>query len=94
MRYAPTHRLAVGVCPCGKRVFRNRKEARKAAREVHPGESLVAYECPEAARDGVWHYGHDETWRRPPRQVESPSCPQSVRKGIAAVAAATMRAAG
>lgn len=42
-------------CPegCGKRAYRNRREAKRAARRYHPGDHLSAYPCGQ-----LWHYGH------------------------------------
>ncbi len=46
--------LQRGVCSrCGKRVYATRKAARKAARDLHPGEALQAYRC-----GSIWHIGH------------------------------------
>jgi hypothetical protein len=45
---------------CNKRSYRSRKDARRAAKTFHPGESQRTYECP--ARAGMWHYGHRPDW--------------------------------
>ena len=94
MRPQKQHRSNKGTCgACGKQSFGSRKEARLAARQSHPGDQMSAYECRERPGSGVWHYGHSHLWRVPPKQVETPGCPATARAGIAAVAAATMRAA-
>ena len=54
-RAVATHPSAVGTCPnCGKVQYPTRRAARKAARELHPGEpGLRAYPC-----GAYWHFGH------------------------------------
>lgn len=52
--------LAVGTCPrCGKRSFTSRRNARRAARAIHPDTPLRAYRCGQH-----WHYGHTPDWVR------------------------------
>lgn len=42
-------------CPeTGKRGWVSRADAKKVARNVHPGEHMSAYKC----RCGYWHLGH------------------------------------
>lgn len=57
---------------CGKLVFMTRKDARGAARRVHPGEhGMSAYECTHALADGItglYHYGHTMKGGRNARQ--------------------------
>lgn len=44
----------VGRCvACGKARFFSRKQARRFARRVLPGEQFSIYEC-----TGFWHFGH------------------------------------
>jgi hypothetical protein len=40
---------------CGKQTYLSRKEAKRVAKTVHPGEDLNAYRCPHG--EG-WHIGH------------------------------------
>ena len=40
---------------CGKRTFRNRRDARAMAKQI-PGAHMTAYRCPVDA--GGWHLGH------------------------------------
>lgn len=59
-RHIPPQALAVATCPvCGKRSFKSRRDARRAARAIHPGEVLRAYKCGEH-----WHVGHTPDWVR------------------------------
>ncbi|RKT82734.1 hypothetical protein SAMN05421805_104205 [Saccharopolyspora antimicrobica] len=50
-----------GRCPtCGKKVYGNRRAARRAAKRLYPADRMHAYRCPtkgpwEANR---WHIGH------------------------------------
>lgn len=45
-----------GFCgPCGKRSYRDRADARRAAKQI-PGTHMTAYRCPAA--DWGWHLGH------------------------------------
>jgi hypothetical protein len=49
----------VGTCDVHhKKLFKTRKDARAAARAVHPGANLSAYKCDVPAHAGCWHYGH------------------------------------
>jgi hypothetical protein len=49
--------LQLGDCPlCGKRRYRSRRAARRAARLLYPGDRLRAYRC-----CGYWHIGHLRT---------------------------------
>lgn len=42
---------------CGKWAYHSRRDARRAYKALHPGESrLNAYRCPD--RPEFWHYGH------------------------------------
>lgn len=52
-------RLQAAHCkPCGKWAYRDRQDARNAAKALHPGEhGLRAYECPQGT--GMWHFGHN-----------------------------------
>jgi hypothetical protein len=43
------------TCACGKWAYPSRRQARRAARVLHPGERLRAYAC---LRAGSWHFGH------------------------------------
>jgi hypothetical protein len=49
----------VGDCPtCGKHRFATRRAAKRAARFLHPHDSMRAYRCgPE-----YWHYSHNSPW--------------------------------
>lgn len=40
---------------CGKQGYFTRREAKAAAKAVHPGDTLSVYRCPGS---GYWHYGH------------------------------------
>lgn len=52
--------LAVGTCPaCGRQQYTSRREARRAARAIHPDQALRAYPCGQ-----WWHIGHTAGWRR------------------------------
>ena len=54
------HSLAIGTCRrCGKRSYLTRREAKKAARAIHPNVPLRAYQCGQ-----MWHYGHSPDWVR------------------------------
>ena len=45
-------RLPVSTCGvCGKQGYRSRREARRAARVLHPGRRVRAYSCA-----GRWHF--------------------------------------
>jgi hypothetical protein len=45
----------VGICPQdGKRRFLSRSDAKKAARDLFPGEPLSVYRC-----DDYFHFGHN-----------------------------------
>lgn len=46
---------AFSGCRCGKRTFLNRRQARKFARSIFPGEHMSAYRCPLSVG---WHIGH------------------------------------
>jgi hypothetical protein len=57
------NRYSLGRCyACGKFVYRSRKDARAAAKNIHgSGNGLNAYECHLALEDGItglWHFGH------------------------------------
>lgn len=60
----PDSDLGGALCSaCGKKTWRSRKAARRAARRAHPGRAglLDEYPCPAGtpSGDGVgWHYGH------------------------------------
>lgn len=44
----------IGRCPdCGKRRFRDRRDAKASARQRCPGEPVGAYRC-----GAYWHWGH------------------------------------
>lgn len=43
-------------CGCGKWTYLCRRDARRAARVLHPGTHLRAYLC--RVSDGAWHLGH------------------------------------
>lgn len=44
----------VGTCPsCGKHRYDDRKQAKKVARRLYPGEHMSAYQC-----GTYWHIGH------------------------------------
>jgi hypothetical protein len=46
----------IGTCKtCGKRLFKARSEAKKAAKQL-PGDHLIAYRCPSSI--DLWHLGH------------------------------------
>lgn len=48
-----------GPCAaCGKHRFSTRRDAKNAARFLHPEDSMRAYQC-----GAFWHYGHN------PKQV-------------------------
>lgn len=50
-----------GLCDdptCGKVRYKNRRDAKRAAKKFHPGSHLSAYECL-----GYWHFGH------PPKRI-------------------------
>lgn len=50
--------LSFAVCErSGKRCFASRKDARRAARAIHPGAVLRAYQC-----ESHWHYGNSPEW--------------------------------
>ncbi|SES04265.1 hypothetical protein [Streptomyces qinglanensis] len=56
---APEH-LALGTCPtCGRKSYLTRREARRAARAIHPHTALRAYKCGDH-----WHNGHTSAWRK------------------------------
>lgn len=44
----------VGTCSCGKRTYKTRKDARRAAKAGHAGEHMSVYRCAQ----GHWHIGH------------------------------------
>jgi hypothetical protein len=47
-----------GNCPvCGKHRFASRRAAKRAARDLHPHDSMRAYRC-----GNFWHYGHNSAW--------------------------------
>lgn len=48
----------VGVCRCGKRQYPRRRDARRAARVLHPGHHMRPYRCGQH-----WHIGHIALWR-------------------------------
>jgi hypothetical protein len=69
------NRYSPGRCAyCGKWVYRSRKEAKAASKNIHgSGHNLNAYQCQGALADGItgmWHFGHlhpmivQGTWRR------------------------------
>lgn len=44
-----------GNCPdCGKHRFATRRDAKRAARYLHPDDSMRAYRCGD-----FYHYGHN-----------------------------------
>lgn len=43
------------TCPCGKWGYAAKAGARKAARELHPGDRLSVYRCDQS---DYWHIGH------------------------------------
>lgn len=49
-KWRDTH---IGTCACGKRRYPTRRRAREAARQLHPGDHLSAYQCGDS-----WHFGH------------------------------------
>jgi hypothetical protein len=52
--------LAIGTCQrCGKRCYATRREAKRAARALHPDAPLRAYRC-----GTWWHVGHTPDWVR------------------------------
>ena len=52
-----TKGLPSRTCACGKQAYRSRRDARTAARRLHPGDTrLSAYAC--QLEDGAWHLGH------------------------------------
>lgn len=40
-------------CQCGKVRYLTKREAKNAARRIHPSERMHAYRC-----DDYWHLGH------------------------------------
>lgn len=44
---------------CGKRCYLTRRDARRAARAIHPDVPLRAYQCGQ-----WWHYGNTPQWIR------------------------------
>lgn len=55
------------TCPCGKRAYASRKEAKAVIRIAHSNAKAVsAYACPESDSQQSWHIGH---------------LPQGVRRG-------------
>lgn len=48
---------SAGVCSCGKKVYRSKKDARNAARIKHPDDQLSVYQCMSNV-SGPWHIGH------------------------------------
>jgi hypothetical protein len=49
----------LGNCAtCGKHRFVTRKDAKRAARFLHPEDAMRAYRC-----GPWWHYGHTSPWR-------------------------------
>lgn len=47
-----------GTCPtCGKHKYASRRDAKRAARYLHPQDSMRAYQC-----GAFYHYGHVPTW--------------------------------
>jgi hypothetical protein len=56
MRHPGTQHL--GNCwTCGKHCFPTRRQAKNAARFLHPEDSMRAYRC-----GTYWHYGHNSPW--------------------------------
>lgn len=54
-------RLSKTRCACGKWAYLCRRDARRAARALHPGEHLRAYPCRTQDAAGAaarWHLGH------------------------------------
>lgn len=48
----------VGDCPdCGKHQFNTRRDAKRAARFLHPEDNQRPYRCGQ-----FWHYGHTPRW--------------------------------
>lgn len=45
---------------CDKRGYRSRKDAKRASKTFHPGESQRPYACP--VLPNLWHYGHRPDW--------------------------------
>lgn len=62
-RAARIARSSTTHCPaCGKKSYRTRKDAKKAARTFHPNDRMSAYQCRH--EDGLgWHFGHSDLWR-------------------------------
>jgi hypothetical protein len=53
MKHSPSR----GTCEdCGKQLWATRRDARQAARRIHPGEALHTYLCPHG--NGGHHIGH------------------------------------
>lgn len=50
--------ISTTTCACGKTGYRCRRDARRAARVLHPGEHLRAYTCDAALPGFGWHLGH------------------------------------
>lgn len=47
----------IGFCePCGKKIYLNRKAARRAAKRLHTEDPPRAYPC--MVTDSWWHVGH------------------------------------
>lgn len=45
-----------GTCPCGKRSYGSRKQAKAAGKKIYPGDHLSAYRC--RTNPNEWHFGH------------------------------------
>lgn len=56
MKNKPIPHYAITRCTCGKWIYAGRKAARRAARALHQGEHMSAYEC--RLQPGAWHIGH------------------------------------
>lgn len=54
------YRLAITTCPtCGKWCYATRRDARRAARALHPNAALRPYRCGD-----TWHVGNTAPWRK------------------------------
>lgn len=56
LHFTSSYRYAYRCDVCGKGAYESRRDAKRAARDIHPHERLNAYRCPHRA--GMWHLGH------------------------------------
>lgn len=57
----PVGAMWVTTCArCGKRGYKTRKDAKRAARTFHPGDTQRPYRCP--VLPDLWHFGHRPEW--------------------------------